>query len=290
MIIESHAHYSHIKFDQTFPCLTYDDGKFAVGNGDREGLLARVREKGVIGVVEPAIGIGSNENVLKLHKQYEGFIFPAYGCHPSYTFLAKWEDREVIERYAGDPDCGCIAVGETGLDYHYKELRRHKSCQKRWFVYQIELANKLNKPLILHIRKAKNDALRILKRHRKLLTGGVVHCFCDDRRTAAKYIKLGFHIGIGGALLTEESKDRLSNAVRRIPLDRILVETDAPYMLPDCDVYKSKKQRKNARNTSLILKAVIERIAEIKELPVEEVEKVLLNNTVELFSIEPFSE
>lgn len=282
MIIESHAHYSHPKFDQSFRCLFYKDNVFSIEDSNREAIMDRLVKRGFSAFIEPAIGIDSNEKVYALSEKYKGLVFPAYGCHPTRTFKAKLKDRKVITYYASK---GCVAIGETGLDYHYARKDQHRLRQKIWFRYQIKLAYKLNKPLILHIRSASDDALKILRKNRKYIVGGVAHCFCDDYTVAQAYTELGLYIGIGGALLTEDCKDRLTEVIKRIPLEFIVAETDAPYLNPDIDLFGSKKQKNKVRNTSETIIAVIERIAQIKNMSVSEVEKVLFDNTVRLFHL-----
>lgn len=283
MIIDSHAHYSHNRFDQTFRCLVNRNGVFSIEEATREAVLDNLKDSGFAASVEPAIGIDSNKKVFDLAKRYKGFILPAYGCHPTRTCLMKFKDRRIISEYAST---GCVAIGETGLDYHHARRDQHRMIQKRWFRYQIRLAYVLGKPLILHIRSAAKDALTILRKKRKYLIGGVAHCFCDDLTIAQAYIELGLHIGIGAALLTDECGDRLTEVIENIPLDRIVVETDAPFMMPDLDIYPSKKQKYKIRNTSTTINAVIERIAQIKKLSTAEVERSVYDNTVKLFRLE----
>lgn len=243
MIIDSHAHLSMYKYDNTFPYLTADEkGKCIRMDGDREQMIARMIDYGIRCVVEPAITCWSNSKIIDLAGKYPEFIHPAVGVHPRYvydnvpiskglTVKMKWRDKNIV-RIASTFD-NVVAIGETGLDYHYRWDPRFKRAQKRWFKYQIKLAYKRNLPLILHIRNADEDAIAILTRYQKKLRGGVVHCFCGDAETASKYLNLGLHLGIGGALLQDEEKSAsLKEAIKIIPLDRILVETDAPYVLP----------------------------------------------------------
>lgn len=283
MIIESHAHYSHYKFEQGFRHLSYKNGLFSIDESNRENLFTDLKVSGIKASVEPAIGIESNEKIYSLSLLYPDFIYPAYGCHPTRTFLAKWKNRKAIDKYASSDKC--IAIGETGLDYHYNRKEQHRLCQKRWFRYQIKLAYKLKKPLILHIRKASGDALKILTKNKKRLSGGVVHCFCDDYMVAQAYINLGLHIGIGAALLTDENKCKLTEAIKHIPLERIIVETDAPYVLPDTDIFKTKKKKRKVRNSSTVIYAVIEQIAKIKGMSTSQVEETVYNNAIKLFSL-----
>ena len=176
---------------------------------------------------------------------------------------------------------GVIAVGECGLDYHYKREEQHI-----WFIYQLNLAWKMKLPVILHVRDAHEEALRILRWHPARKLGGVIHCFYGSTEIAEQYLKLGYHIGIGGSVLQleERAKDILE-AIPHIPLNRILVETDAPFILPYCKDVILPKLLHRARNTSLILPAVIKKIAEFKGLPAYEVERITTENTIRLFNL-----
>lgn len=284
MIIDSHAHYAHASFSNTFRYLTRDAEGYILAEGDLEQLLERMKAAGIACTIEPGISLASNEGILALSRRCPGYIFPAIGVHPTRTFRERWRDRKRLEALAALPEV--IAVGETGLDYHYKREEQHRFLQHIWFFYQLNLARKVRKPLILHIRDAHDDALRILKAHPARHLGGVVHCFTGDWETAAEYLKLGYHIGIGGALLQEKERaEKLWEAVERIPLDRILLETDAPYVLPDCKDQIKAKQRRRARNSSLILPAVAEKIGALKGISPETVLDTSAKNTIRLFSL-----
>ena len=141
-------------------------------------------------------------------------------------------------------------------------------------------------PVILHVRDAHEDALRILRWHPARKLGGVIHCFYGSKEIAEQYLKLGYHFGIGGSVLQLEERARyLWEAIPNIPLDRILVETDAPFILPYCKDVIQPKLLRRARNTSLILPAVIKKIAELKGIPAEEVEQATTNNVIRLFRL-----
>lgn len=158
--------------------------------------------------------------------------------------------------------------------------------QHIWFLYQLDLAWKRKMPVILHVRDAHKDALRILKRHPARRLGGVVHCFNADWEIARQYLALGYHIGIGGAVLQlPERAEPLWDAVRQIPLDRILLETDAPYILPYCKDTIKPKQLRRARNTSLILPEVAAKIGELQGVRAETVERITTENTLRLFRL-----
>ena len=277
MIIESHAHYSHKRYDGVFRYLTSD---LKAQEGQREDLLDRLRESGVVLSIEPGIDFESNRRTAALYRQHPDFIRLAVGVHPTRTHQAPWRQRRQLEAWAREP--GVAAIGETGLDYHLP--RKHRLTQLLWFRYQLGLARRLGLPLVLHIRMADRDALAMLRRRRRHLPGGVVHCFQGDWDTARAYLDLGFCLGIGGALLRRES-EALRDAVARAPLDRLLVETDSPYVLPDVPWTGSKKSLSRVRNSSLLLPRVVEEIARLKHLPPETAEAAILENTRRVFHL-----
>ena len=140
--------------------------------------------------------------------------------------------------------------------------------------------------MILHVRDAHKDGLRILRMHPARKLGGVIHCFYGSKEIAQQYLKLGYHIGIGGSVLQlEERAKDLWEAIPHIPLDRILLETDAPFILPYCKDVIQPKLLRRARNTSLILPAVIKKIAELKGISADEVEKATTENVIRLFEL-----
>ena len=178
-----------------------------------------------------------------------------------------------------------IAIGETGLDYHYERKKQHRLRQKMWFKWQIRLAEELKRPLILHIREAHEDAISILRKNKNRLHGGVCHCFVGDASVAKIYTEeLGLSLGIGGYLLmqSEESK-LLSEVVKVTPIEYLILETDGPFVKPEKPENISKKKWEHARNTSLILPAVASKIAMIKGIMQEEVMRITEENTRRVF-------
>ena len=284
MIIDSHAHYNHNSFRNCFRYLTRDENGYAIAEGDREQIFRELLEGNIPYSIEPGVSLQSCEEVLELAAAYPGRIFPAVGVHPTRSIYEKWIDRKKLAALAKSP--GVVAIGETGLDFHYKREDQHRLTQHLWFLYQLDLAWKLKLPVILHVRDAHKDALRILRLHPARKLGGVVHCFYGDWETAEQYLKLGCHIGIGGSVLQQEERAKdLWAAIPRIPLERILIETDAPFILPYCKDVIQPKLLRRARNTSLILPAVIEKIAELKGVTPEEVEKATAENAIRLFGL-----
>ena len=284
MIIDSHAHYNNNAYKKPFRYLTYDKDGYALKEGDREHLFQELLDANIPYSIEPGVSLKSCKEVLELAVQYPGRIFPAIGIHPTRSIFEKWSDRHKLAAYANTP--GVIAIGEIGLDYHYKREEQHRLKQHIWFIYQLNLAWKMKLPVILHVRDAHEDTLRILRMHPVRKLGGVIHCFYGSKEIAEQYLKLGYHIGIGGsALQLQERAKALWEAIPHIPLDRILVETDAPFILPYCKDVIQPKLLRRARNTSLILPAVIDKIAELKCISSNDVERVSAENVIYLFNL-----
>lgn len=285
MIIDSHAHYAHRRYDNSFLYLDIQNGAYAIARGERQELVEHLRDNGIIGWIEPSIAFESLEKQLKTGRTFPDSSWTALGVHPTRCIKTSLGNIKKL-RYLTEHS-NIIAIGETGLDYHHPRKEQHRLRQKIWFRYQLRLADRLNLPLILHIRMADRDALKILKRYRKRLHGGVVHCFSGDYHRAQVYLDLGFTLGIGGTLLRSDAVGKqLQDTVRRVPLSSLLVETDAPYVLPKLDTLEcSGKQRKKLCNSSMILRPVIDKIAEIRDENPEVVENVIYQNTVRTFHL-----
>lgn len=284
MIIDSHAHYNNNAYKKPFRYLTRNKDGYALAEGDRDQLFQELLDANIPYSIEPGVSLQSCEEVLQLCAEYPDRIFPAMGIHPTRSIYEKWSDRKRLDTFAKIP--GVIAIGECGLDYHYKREEQHRLKQHIWFLYQLDLAWRLKKPVILHVRDAHEDALRILRWHPARKLGGVIHCFYGSWEIAQQYLKLGYHIGIGGSVLQlEERAKDLWEAIPQIPLNRILVETDAPFILPYCKDVLPPKLLRRTRNTSLILPAVIEKIAQLKGISAEEVEQAAAENAIRLFNL-----
>lgn len=285
MIIDSHAHYAHPKYDGEFPYLCETDGEYAVARADREGLFAEMSKKGITHFIEPSIGYDAIEKQIELVKNRREYISLVLGVHPTRCTRISYGKRKGLKRYAEEN--APIAIGETGLDYHQPRREQHRLRQKLWFVYQIKLADKLCLPLVLHVRDADGDALKILKRYINRLRGGVAHCFTGNAELANEYISLGFAIGIGGKLLCDNETGReLCEAVKSIPLSSIVVETDAPLVFPDTrDDLCGRNQRRRLCNSSLILPSVIRKIAALRGEDAKAVEAAIYENTVRAFGL-----
>ena len=289
MIIDSHVHYAHTRYNAEFPYLGIDDATsaYTVRRADRDGMLADLKRHGICGFIEAGIRFDGIEHQREVVAAHADCMWNAIGVHPTRCHLTAFFRRAALAAYADTTEHRPVAIGEAGLDYHQPRQKQHRLKQKRWFIYQIKLAHRLELPLILHIRDAHRDALRILRRYRRLLHGGVVHCFRGDAALAAEYVALGFVIGIGGKLMGDPADAcLLQDTVAHLPLSAFVVETDAPYvlpLLPDLDC--SNKQWRKLCNSSLILPAVIRRMAEIRGDDPRLVEDTVLANTVRVFRL-----
>lgn len=293
MFIDTHMHLANQLFDDEFRYISADkDGTYQVNTGNRRRLIEELKTAGMKYGAEAAIDLQSNERIIKLVEENPGFLYPILGLHPKIAAVTSLKQRKIIDKYVlAAPNI--VAIGETGLEYHHFEKgKRHKFRQWMFFIHQILLADKLRLPLVLHIRnsredkEADKDALRILRLFRRRLHGGILHCFQSDISMAKACIELGYHIGIGGAVLQKEERAaELWNVIKsdEVPLERIVLETDSPYILPDTGHSPefetlSGKQRRKVRNTPLILPEVIWKIAELKGVSVEDAERITTEN------------
>ncbi len=252
MIFDTHAH--------------YDDEAFAE---DRNELLAGMPKQGIERIVNVGASIASCRTTLGLIDQYP-FVYGALGVHPSETAELDEESFAWLRAQYGHPKC--VAVGEIGLDYYWPEPDRE--IQKKWFVRQLALARELQLPVVIHSREAAADTVQIMKEQHAEEIGGVIHCFSYTKETAEIFLKMGFYIGVGGVVTFKNAK-KLREALEVIPLDRIVVETDCPYLAPE--------PNRGKRNSSLNLPYVIEEIAMVKQVAPEEIERITWQNGEKLY-------
>ncbi len=239
MIFDTHAHYDDDQFDQ-----------------DRDELLNSMQENGVAAIVNVGASLRGCRDAMALAKEYP-FIYAAVGVHPDHAGELNEETFAELEEWCQEEKV--VAVGEIGLDYHWDEYPHE--VQKEWFIRQIELARKLNLPVNVHSRDASEDTFQIMKDHAAGLKG-IIHCFSGSKEMAVEYVKLGFHIGVGGVVTFKNGK-KLKQVVEAIPLTSIVLETDCPYLAPE--PYRGK------RNNSVYIKHVAEEIARLKGVTAEEV-------------------
>lgn len=243
----------------------YDDEKF---NPDREMLLSTLQSQGVSDVVSCGCDIETTQFNFDLAQTYD-FMYFAAGFHPECLEGASLKDLELIKTFAQNKKC--VAIGEIGLDYHW--MSSTKEVQKEFFTAQIELAADLDLPVIVHDREAHGDTLDILKATKPK---GVVHCFSGSTEMAREIIKLGMYIGMNGVITFNNARKSLE-VVKEIPLDRLVLETDCPYLAP--------VPHRGKRNDSSLIPFVAEKIAALLEMDVQELLNITNENAKKLYNL-----
>lgn len=250
-IIDSHAHYDDSAFDD-----------------DRDSLLETLFSESspIDRIINVGCSVKGSESSAKLAEKYERIYFTA-GLHPD---AADETDRlDVIRRLATHPKC--VAIGEIGLDYHYENHDR--TIQKTAFEKQLQLAAELSLPVVIHSRDAWEDTMELLRKYRPR---GVMHCFSGSAETAREIVKMGMYVGFTGAVTFKNAKKaRLAAGV--VPMDRLLCETDCPYMSPE--------PLRGRRCDSSMLPHTLAVLAEIKGVTVEEMAEITAHNAEELFGV-----
>lgn len=252
MIIDTHAHYDDKAFEE-----------------DREQLLESMVGEGIGRIVNIGSSLNACKRTIQLMEQYD-FVYGALGIHPTDSGELTESDIEWIK-----DNCAlekCVALGEIGLDYYWDEPDR--AIQKKWFVRQLELAREVKLPVVIHSRDAAQDTVEIMKAEKAQDIGGVVHCYSYSRELAKTFLDMGFYFGIGG-VVTFNNGRKLKEVVEYLPMDRIVLETDSPYLAPV--PYRGK------RNDSRKLTHVVEQIATIKGLTPEEIIQTTTQNAYNLY-------
>ncbi len=239
---------------------------------DREALLASLPERGLLYALDVACDIKDFPKTRALTASYP-HIFGAYGVHPHYAAEVP-ENYLALVQNAIESDPKARALGEIGLDYYYDFAP--KEAQKRIFSEQLDLAKAMHLPVILHVRDAFGDSMEILRQHRNGLFG-VMHCFSGSAETAKECLELGLHIAFGGAVTFKNAKKPIE-AAAVVPLDRLLLETDCPYMTPV--PYRGK------RNDPSFIPLIAEALAKVHGISEEELMCITADNAKKLFSIE----
>ena len=245
-----------------------DDEKFDL---DRAEAIARMREAGVTRCTCVGSDLPSSRRCLDLAQQYD-FIYAAAGVHPHEAKDAPADYLEQLKALLAQPKC--VALGEIGLDYYYDLSPRE--TQMTVCEAQMELAWELSLPVAYHIRDAHQDMLDIMKRHKKHLTGGIIHCFSGSWEIAKEYLKLGYFISFAGPV-TFKKAPKLQEAAVNVPLDRILIETDSPYLSPE--------PVRGRRNEPTNVRYVAEKIAALREIPLEAFAQITMQNALNAYSI-----
>ncbi len=253
MIFDTHAH--------------YDSGAFSA---DRFDILASMPDNGVGLIVDPGCDLESSRQAVELAERFS-FVYAAVGWHPEDIDKLTPDGMRELERLAEHPKC--VAIGEIGLDYYWDA--GHKQEQKELFCRQIELALRLDKPIIVHDREAHGDSLETVCRYPELR--GVFHCFSGSTEMAAELLKRGWYLGFDGPITYKNARKAIE-VLEMCPLDRIVIETDSPYLTP--------VPNRGKRNDSTQLRHVTARIAEVKGMSAEEIEHLTLENGRRLFGLE----
>ena len=252
-LFDSHAHYNDEKFDI-----------------DRKDLIKDIYDYGVTKIINAGYSLESSRHAIEIANNYD-FMYTTAGISPNDIDDFKKEDLEVVEEIAKNEKCK--AIGEIGLDYYWNQ--DNKELQKEVFVSQIKIANKLELPIVIHTREAIYDTLEILKKN-ECIKKGVFHCCPLNIDLVREGLKLGFYISFAGPVTFKNSKNA-EEIIKMVPEDRMLIETDSPYLSPE--------PLRGTRNDSRNVKYIAQKIADVKGLTLEEVSKLTYENAKRIFNI-----
>ncbi len=254
MIYETHAH--------------YDDACFAEDRGE---LLAQLPSLGIQKIINVASTIPSIAECMQLAEAYP-YVYAAIGVHPSE--LDGMDETVIRQMRDLAAEKKTVAIGEIGLDYYWEKDKAAQENQKYWFRRQMELVREVGLPVIIHSRDAAEDTLCLMQELHAETIAGVIHCYSYSPELAREFVKMGYYIGVGGVVTFKNAK-KLVQTVAEIPIDRILLETDSPYLTPE--------PHRGHRNDSRELVYVRDKIAEIRGMTPDEVEAVTWENAHTLF-------
>lgn len=256
MLFDTHCHLSDERFSE-----------------DIEQVIANMREADVELAVNVGDGTMEEQPVFDLAAQHPG-MYAATGVHPQDALKFDAESPARLRRWMSLPKA--VALGEIGLDYYYDNAPH--DVQLDVFLQQLTIARELNKPVIMHIRDGHGDALSLLRAHRGELPSGVMHCFSGSVETAREYLNMGFYISLAGPV-TFKNAAKLPDVARYVPADRILVETDSPYLAP--------VPKRSKRNEPAFVQYTAAHIAGLRGIDTEEFGAQCLENGIKLFGIDP---
>lgn len=255
-IIDSHCHLDALDYETR--------------HRNVDEVIDNAKARGVQQFISICTTVGRFE-AMKALTAHRPEVYLSCGVHPLNVDEEPFDYAKLLQ-FALDPRV--VAVGETGLDYHYTP--ETKALQQDQFVQQVEIANKVNKPLIIHTRAAREDTMQILEEGGAEKCGGVLHCFTEDWAMAKRALDLGFYISISG-IITFRNAEELREVVRQVPLERLLVETDSPYLAPV--PYRGKP------NQPAYVREVCEYVATLKGLSLTEFAQITTQNVQKLFKI-----
>ena len=254
---DSHCHLDDEKFDE-----------------DREEIIAKMKEENITKCVSAGYSLESSKRAIELGKKYK-FIYPTCGISPNDIPQSEqklWNMLEELEELVKQNQ-KVVAIGEIGLDYYWN--KENIQLQKIAFVQQIEIANKYDLPIVIHSRDAVNDTIAILKEN-EVKNRGVFHCCPLNRELIKEALKLGFYISFAGPVTFKNSKNA-SEVIDMVPFDKILIETDSPYLSPE--------PLRGKRNTPINVKLVAKKIADVKMQSLEDIASITYANIMKLFNI-----
>lgn len=256
---DSHSHYNDEKFDE-----------------DREEIIKDTYESGITKFVCAGYNIDSSLFSLELSKKYD-FIYSICGISPNDIPQSEeelWKDiAKITEIVKENKSKKLVAIGEIGLDYYWN--KENKELQKEAFEKQIDLANELELPIVIHSRDASVDTIGMIRNH-KVNKAGIFHCCQPNQEMVRQALELGYYISFAGPITFKNSRNA-PDVIKMVPIDRILIETDSPYLTPE----PNRGKRNDCRN----VKYVAQKIAELKNVPIEEIAKITYDNAKRIFEI-----
>lgn len=258
-LFDTHSHYNDEKFDK-----------------DREQIIKETYEAGITKFVCAGYNIESSQKAIELSQKYE-FIYSICGISPNDIPQSEqelWKDIEKITKIIKENKTNkLVAIGEIGLDYYWN--KENKELQTEAFIKQIDLANELNLPIVIHSRDASVDTINVIKEH-TVKKAGIFHCCQFNQEMIKQALELGYYISFAGPVTFKNSKNA-PDIVKLVPLDRILIETDSPYLSPE--------PNRGKRNDSRNVKFIAQKIANFKEIPIDEIAKITYENALRIFTI-----
>ncbi len=253
-LLDSHAHYNDEEFEN-----------------DREKIIEEIYNSGVTTIINAGYSMESSEKAIEIANKYN-FIYATVGVSPND--IENLSKNYIIEIQKMANNNKVVAIGEIGLDYYWN--KENKEEQRKVFIEQIELANKLNLPIVIHTREAIQDTIDILKNKIECKQKGVFHCCPLNVELVKEALKLGFYISFAGPVTFKNSKNA-NDVIKIVPLEKMLIETDSPYLSPE--------PLRGTRNDSRNVKYIAQKIADVKEIPVEEIARITYENAKRIFGI-----
>lgn len=263
MLVDSHAHLN-----------------FRAFKNDYSQVIERCQENNVW-MVNVGSQYETSKKAVAIAEKYEKGVFAAIGLHPIHVGDEDFDYKKYLDLAKSSPKV--VAIGETGLDYYHDKENpstSFKASQKEVFLEHLKLSQELNKPIIIHCRNAHEDLIEMLHASRFKIRG-VVHCFASNEQQAKKYLEIGFYLGLTGIITYSSDYDKI---IKEMPLEKILIETDCPYLLPSVALAKEGLTRA-ARNEPLYVKYVAEKIASVRGLSLEKIAEQTTGNALKLFGI-----